>query len=80
MKSRAREQASPLLGSTNVYTGPGYRIPESMLVQTPLVSRNADLLEEKGMSQARATTVLGGAQPKLSRCFAVSCEDFWSAS
>lgn len=56
-----------MLGSTNVYTGPGYRTPERMLVQTPLVSGNADLLEAKGMRQTRTTTVLGGAQPKLSK-------------
>jgi predicted XRE-type DNA-binding protein len=38
-----------------------------MLVKAQLVSRIAELLEERGMTQTQAATVLGIPQPKLSK-------------
>jgi predicted XRE-type DNA-binding protein len=67
MRSRPRKQPSHRRGSTNVYADLGYRTPESMLVKAQLVSRIAELLEERGLTQTRAATVLGIPQPKLSK-------------
>ncbi len=67
MTPRSRKKDEPVLGSTNVYADLGYRAPETMLVKAQLVSRIAELLEEKGMTQTRAATVLGIPQPKLSK-------------
>jgi predicted XRE-type DNA-binding protein len=67
MRSRFRKQPSHRSGSTNVYADLGYRAPESMLVKAQLVSRIAELLAERGMTQTQAATVLGIPQPKLSK-------------
>jgi predicted XRE-type DNA-binding protein len=67
MSPRSRKQPSHRRGSTNVYADLGYRAPESMLVKAQLVSRIAELLAERGMTQTQAATVLGIPQPKLSK-------------
>jgi predicted XRE-type DNA-binding protein len=67
MSARSHKQASHARGSTNVYAELGYRAPESMLVKAQLVSRIAELLAERGMTQTEAAAVLGIPQPKLSR-------------
>jgi predicted XRE-type DNA-binding protein len=67
MKPSSRKKDDPVLGSANVYADLGYRAPETMLVKAQLVSRIAELLEEKDMTQTRAATVLGIPQPKLSK-------------
>lgn len=67
MRSRPRKQPSHRRGSTNVYADLGYRAPESMLVKAQLVSRIAELLAKRGMTQTQAATVLGIPQPKLSK-------------
>lgn len=67
MSLRSRKQPRHRRGSTNVYADLDYRAPESMLVKAQLVSRIAELLAERGMTQTQAATVLGIPQPKLSR-------------
>lgn len=67
MRTRSRKQPSHRRGSTNVYADLGYRAPESMLVKAQLVSRIAELLAERGMTQTQAATVLGIPQAKLSK-------------
>ena len=67
MKPPSRKQPSHRRGSTNVYADLGYRAPESMLVKAQLVTRIAELLDEKEMTQTQAATVLGIPQPKLSK-------------
>ena len=54
-------------GTTNVYADLGFRAAEDMLVKAKLVSKIADLLAERGLTQSKAATVLGIPQPKLSR-------------
>lgn len=49
---RVRSWVTHRRGITNVYTDLGYRAPESMLVKGQLVSRIAELLAERGMTQA----------------------------
>ena len=69
MKAPSRKHATHRRGTTNVYADLGYRAPESMLVKAQLVSRIAELLAERGMTQiqTQAATVLGIPQPKLSK-------------
>lgn len=59
--------ASHQRGTTNVYADLGYRAPEDMFVKAKLVSRIAELLAERGMTQAEAASLLGVPQLKLSR-------------
>jgi|SRR5579862_11706 predicted XRE-type DNA-binding protein len=67
MRARSHKPTNQRRGSTNVYADLGYRAPESMLVKAQLVSRIAELLAERGMTQTQAATVLGIPQPKLSK-------------
>ena len=67
MSARSRQEASYSQGSINLYADLGYRAPESMLVKAQLVSRIAELLVERGMTQAEAAPVLDMPQPKLSK-------------
>ena len=67
MTPRSRRQPSHRRGSTNVYADLGYRAPQSMLVKAQLVTRIAELLDEKEMTQTKAVAVLGIPQPKLSK-------------
>lgn len=55
------------LGSTNVYADLRFRAPEGMLVKAQLVTKIADLLDERGLTQSKAAAVLGIPQPKLSK-------------
>jgi len=67
MNAHSREEASYCQGNTNLYGDLGYRAPESMLVKAQLVTRIADLLAEKGLTQTTAATLFGVPQPKLSK-------------
>lgn len=67
MSARTREQASHTHGGPNIYADLGYRTPDRMLIKAQLVSRIAELLAERGMTQIQAATSLGITQPALSR-------------
>lgn len=67
MRASSRASAIHRCGTTNVYADLGYRAPESMLVKAQLVSRVAELLAERGMTQTQAATVLGIPQSNLSK-------------
>jgi predicted XRE-type DNA-binding protein len=67
MKIRPRGHASDCQGSTNLYADLGYRAPESMLVKAQLVTRIAERLAGRDMTETRAATTLGIPQPKLSK-------------
>ena len=54
-------------GSTNVYADLGFRAPGDMLVKAKLVSKIADLIAERGLTQSKAAVLLGIPQPKLSK-------------
>jgi len=62
-----RKRESGQRGSTNVYADLGYRAASDMLVKAQLVSRIADILAERGLTQMKAATLLGVPQPKLSQ-------------
>lgn len=53
-------------GSGNIYTDLGYRDSESMLVKAQLAAKIGEILERRGLTQARAAEILGLTQPKVS--------------
>jgi len=53
--------------SMNVYEQLGFPDAEEMLVKAHLVSKIAEILRERGLSQQQAAKVLGLTQPKLSK-------------
>jgi len=53
-------------GSGNVYTDLSYSNAEEMLVKAKLVSKIADIVRDKGLTQAQTAKVLGLTQPKVS--------------
>ena len=67
MKARLHEQESQTHEGLNVYADLGYRDPDRMLIKAQLVSRIAELLAERGITQIQAATSLGIPQPKLSK-------------
>jgi predicted XRE-type DNA-binding protein len=54
-------------GSLNVYADLGFRAPEVMLVKAKLVTKIAELIAERDLTQSKAAVVLGIPQPKLSK-------------
>ncbi len=50
----------------NVYTDLGYSNADEMLVKAQLVSKIAELIRRRGLTQAEATKLLGLTQPKIS--------------
>ena len=49
-----------------VYADLGYSNAEEMLVKAKLVSKIADIVQDKGLTQAQTAKVLGLTQPKVS--------------
>lgn len=54
------------IGSSNVYADLGRAAAGNLLIKAQLVSKISEILEERGLTQAKAATVLGIPQPKLS--------------
>ncbi len=54
-------------GSGNVYADLGYADSEDMLVKAQLVTKIADIIRQRGLTQERAAKLLGLTQPKISR-------------
>ncbi len=52
--------------SGNVFADLGIAEPEEALAKAQLVSRLADIIEERGLTQTQAAELLGIAQPKVS--------------
>jgi len=52
--------------SGNVFADLGVEQPEEALAKAQLVSRLADIIEERGLTQTQAASILGIAQPKIS--------------
>ena len=53
-------------GSGNVYADLGYTNAEEMLVKAQLVTKIAEIIDKKGLTQAQAAKLLGLTQPKVS--------------
>lgn len=54
-------------GSGNVYADLGYADSEDMMVKAQLVTKIADIIRHRGLTQERAARLLGLTQPKISR-------------
>lgn len=53
-------------GSGNVYADLGYPDAEEMLVKARLVTKIAEIVRKKGLTQIETASVLGLTQPKVS--------------
>ncbi|MBI2290296.1 MAG: XRE family transcriptional regulator [Betaproteobacteria bacterium] len=53
-------------GSGNVYADLGYSNAEEMLIKAKLVSKIAEIVSSKGLTQVQTAKILGLTQPKVS--------------
>lgn len=53
-------------GSGNVYADLGYSNAEEMLIKAKLVSKIAEIVDSKGLTQVQTAKILGLTQPKVS--------------
>ena len=65
-KHKVSERVAVNGGSGNVYADLGYPDAEDMLVKAQLVSKIAEIIERRGLTQTQAAKVLGLTQPKVS--------------
>ena len=65
-RHKAREDRAVYAGSGNVYADLGYENADEMLVKAQLVSKIAEIIQRKGLTQAEAAKLLGLTQPKIS--------------
>jgi len=65
-KHKAREDRAVYTGSGNVYADLGYENAEEMLVKAQLVSKIAEIIQRRGLTQVEAAKLLGLTQPKVS--------------
>jgi len=65
-KHKAREDRAVYAGSGNVYTDLGYENADAMLVKAQLVSKIAEIIQRRGLTQVEAAKLLGLTQPKVS--------------
>ncbi len=56
----------PSKGSGNVYADLGYADAEGMFLKAQLVTKIADIIRKRGLTQERAARLLGLTQPKIS--------------
>ena len=65
-KHKARERAAVYGGSRNVYADLGYPDADEMLVKAQLVTKIAEIIQRRGLTQVDAAKLLGLTQPKIS--------------
>ena len=65
-KHKASERIAVYAGSGNVYADLGYPDADDMLVKAQLVSKIAEIIRQRGLTQVEAARVLGLTQPKVS--------------
>jgi predicted XRE-type DNA-binding protein len=66
-RQRNTEDVAIQEGSGNVYADLGYPDAEDMAVKAQLVTKIADLIRERGLTQEGAARVLSLTQPKISK-------------
>src|SRR5271157_1622903 len=66
-RQRNTEGVAVQEGSGNVYADLGYPDSEDMAVKAQLVTKIADLIRERGLTQGGAAKVLSLTQPKISK-------------
>lgn len=62
-----KTRATHRIGNANVYADLGYRDADDMLIKARLVTKLAELLKERRLTQIEAARIVGIPQPKLSR-------------
>ena len=62
-----QKSVSRTVGSSNVYADLGFRDADDMLIKAQLVAKIAELVANRGYTQAKAATLFGLTQPKLSK-------------
>lgn len=62
-----KTRATHTVGSANVYADLGYSDADDMLIKARLVTKLAELLKERRLTQIEAARIVGLPQPKLSR-------------
>src|SRR5437879_11313148 len=68
MRKRQVKNGIPVQeGSGNVYADLGYPDSEDMIMKAQLVTKIADIIRQRGLTQERAANVLGLTQPKISK-------------
>ena len=65
-KHKVSERIAVYGGSGNVYADLGYPDADEMLVKAQLVSKIAEIIRQRGLTQVEAAKVLGLTQPKVS--------------
>lgn len=65
-KHKVSERSAVYSGSPNVYADLGYPDAEEMLVKAQLVSKIAEIIRRRGLTQVEAAKLLGLTQPKVS--------------
>lgn len=65
-KHKASDRVAVYAGSRNVYADLGYRDADEMLVKAQLVSKIAEIIRRRGLTQVEAAKLLGLTQPKIS--------------
>ena len=65
--SKRKAQSVPVeMGTGNVYADLGYGNADEMLIKAQLVTKIAEIIRGKGITQTQAAQLLGMSQPKLS--------------
>ncbi len=65
-KHKVSENLAAYAGGRNVYADLGYADADEMLVKAQLVSKIAEIIRRKGLTQVEAAKLLGLTQPKVS--------------
>ena len=65
-KHKASDRVAAYVSSGNVYADLGYPDADEMLVKAQLVSKIAEIIRRKGLTQVEAAKRLGLTQPKVS--------------
>jgi len=65
-KHKIREDRAAYASASNVYADLGYPDADEMLVKAQLVSKIAELIKHRGLTQVEAAKLLGLTQPKIS--------------
>ena len=73
MTNRKAQATEAEAGTGNVYADLDYSDADEMLVKTQLVTKIADIIERKGLTQTQAAELLGMPQPKLSKTCCAAC-------
>jgi predicted XRE-type DNA-binding protein len=66
MSKRKAQAAEVEIGTGNIYADLGYGDPDEMLIKAQLVTKIAEIIKRKGLTQTQAAELLGMPQPKLS--------------